>query len=60
MADTRKLTKAQTKRMLLAISGKISKLTDSYFLGTRHQSKPCIMALQASQREIMKQYDKVK
>lgn len=56
----KKLTKTETKRMLLAISGKISKLMESYFHGTRHQSLPEMKALQKMQQDIMRQYDKVK
>ena len=56
----RKLTKTETKRMLLSISGKISKLMDSYFHGVRHQTLPDMKALQKMQEGIMRQYDKVK
>jgi len=56
----KKMTKTETKRALLAMSAKCSKLMDSYFAGNRHQSLSCMKKLQSIQMDVNKLYDKVK
>jgi len=53
------MTKTETKRALLAMSVKCSKLMDSYFAGNRHQSLACMKKLQSIQIDVNKLYDKV-
>ena len=55
-----KMTKTQTRRALLAIMGKCSKIMDSYFHGTRHLTLADMKKLQKMRDDVSKLYDKCK